>query len=179
MGAIHQPKEAKFFIGMLSSDAGLFDEVSVLLADRHGPADLRCGPYPWDHTAYYREEMGDGLLRYFLFFERLMDPGALTSLKRDTNRLEGRFLDMAGSRSGRRINLDPGYLTEAKVVLASTKDYAHRIYLGEGIYAEVTLQFREGSFRPIETTYPDFRTPDVLDLFTKAREMLRASLRRT
>ena len=179
MNAIHPPIPVKLFIGMLSNDPGLFDAAAEPLLAEYGPVELRSKPVPWDHTDYYRKEMGADLLRCFLFFERLADPGKLAGMKQFTNRLEERFSLVSGSLSNRRINLDPGYITEAKVVLASTKDFSHRVYLCEGVYAEVTLQFHGTTYHPIETTYPDFRTTHVRELFAKARESLRASLHRS
>jgi len=100
-------------------------------------------------------------------------------VKHLTNRIEAGFTVASGTSVRRRINLDPGYVTEAKVVLASTKDYSHRIYLREGIYAEVTLHYstKEKTFLPLAYTYPEFRTKESMDLFRKVREMLRATLR--
>jgi hypothetical protein len=179
MSAIHPPIPVKLFIGMLSNDPGLFDAAAEPLLAEYGPVDLRSEPVPWDHTDYYRNEMGSDLLRSFLFFERLADPGNLAVIKHFTNHLEERFSRVSGGLRKRRINLDPGYATEAKVVLASAKDFSHRVYLCEGVYAEVTLQFHGTTFHPIETTYPDFRTVYVRELFTKARESLRTSLHRS
>lgn len=179
MSTIHPPIPVKLFIGMLSKDPGLFDAAAEPLLAEYGPVDLRSEPVTWDHTDYYRAEMGSDLLRCFLFFERLADPAKLAGMKQCTNRIEERFSRVSGNLRNRRINLDPGYITEAKVVLASTKDFAHRVYLCDGIYAEVTLQFHGTSYHPVETTYPDFRTTRVRELFTKARVLLRASLRRS
>jgi hypothetical protein len=124
--------------------------------------------------------MGVGIHRKFIFFERLVDPAILPSAKLLANRIEARFSVASGTAVRRRINLDPGYVTEAKVVLASTKDFSHRVYLGQGIYAEVTLHYanRGKTFLALEHTYPDFRTKESLDLFNKAREMLRTMLHR-
>lgn len=121
--------------------------------------------------------MGTGLLRTFVFFERLLDPEKLASVKNMTNLIEKR---LSHATSGnRRINIDPGYITEAKVVLASTKDFSHRVYIGRNIYAEVTLQFREQgrTFVALEHTYPDFRRKDMIELFNRARGLLRTALK--
>lgn len=179
MSAIHPPLPVKLFTGMLSSDPGIFEAAAEPLVAEYGPVDLRSEPVPWDHTGYYREEMGAGLLRCFLFFERLADPARLAGMKQLTNRIEERFSRVSGGPLHRRINLDPGYITEAKVVLASAKDFAHRVYLCDGIYAEVTLHFHGTLYQPVETTYPDFRTMRVRELFTKARGSLRASIHRS
>ncbi len=173
MGIIRMPRPAKLFVGMLSSDSALFESCSRMLSSAYGPVDHESAVRRWDFSEYYRQEMGPALLRKFLFFEHPIDPGLLASVKRFTNDLEGRFSAHSETGLRRRINLDPGYVTEAKVVLASTKDYAHRVYLGEGIYAEVTLRYQGGRFVALDTTYPDYRTEESLESFKKAREMLR------
>lgn len=179
MGSIRIPLPVKLFSGMISGDPSLFDEAETALAERYGPVDLRSEIVPWPVTEYYREEMGAPLLRRFVFFERPVDPGALPSCKIFTNALEERFSTRdPGGILRRRINLDPGYMTEAKVVLASTKDFAHRVYLGEGIYAEVTLEFHDGVYAPSRTTYPEFRTVEMQRLFSHARARLRNDLGR-
>jgi hypothetical protein len=177
MGNIHLPKPVKLFVGMLSPDPGLFDACADFLRSEYGPIDYRRGPEAWNFTDYYHEEMGADLFRTFIFFERLMDPGKLPGIKHLTNRLEERFAIRQGDASRRRINLDPGYVTEAKVVLATTKDYAHRVYIGQGIYAEVTLRYQGERYTPLDTTYPDYQTNESIDMFSRARELLRASLK--
>jgi len=181
MGTPRNPIPVKLFVGMLSPQPGLFDICTGLLREEYGPIDQQSETVRWDATDYYDDEMGFGILRKFIFFERLVDPGLLSTVKHLTNRIEERFSVASGAAVRRRINLDPGYVTEAKVVLASTKDFSHRVYLGQGIHAEVTLHYstREKTFLPLEHTYPEFRTKESLDLFNKAREMLRATLRGT
>jgi hypothetical protein len=178
MAAIRQPIPVKLFVGMISREPLLFDECAQLLCSEFGPLDLRAPIVAWDQTEYYRHEMGTGLQRTFLFFERLLDPEQLAPVKNLTNLIEKR---LSHATSGnRRINIDPGYITEAKVVLASTKDFSHRVYIGQHIYAEVTLQFREQgrTFVALEHTYPDFRRKDMVELFNEARGLLRAALKK-
>ncbi len=177
MGEIRPPKPVKLFVGMLSSEPALFKACTDLLCSEYGPLDHQSELLPWNFTDYYAAEMGPGLLRKFIFFERLMDPGELAGIKMLTNRIEEQMSVKADTGVGRRINLDPGYITEAKVVLATTKDYSHRIYIGKNIYAEVTLQHSGGRFTPLEHTYPDYRMDEYLQLFSKARGMLREVLR--
>lgn len=175
MGIIRTPKPVKLFVGMLSSDPALFETCGRELSAEYGPVDLESSVWRWDFSDYYRQEMGPDLRRKFLFFERLLDPALLASVKRFTNDLEERYSVPSETDVRRRINLDPGYVTEAKVILATTKDYAHRIYLGNGIYAEVTLRYQDGRFAAVHTTYPDYRTENSLELFEKARSLLRAT----
>ena len=175
MGKIHLPKPVKLFVGMLSPEPALFGTCTGLLNAEYGPVDLQSEISPWTFTDYYAEEMGSVLLRKFVFFEQLMDPAHLADVKIFTTRIEEKMSDKTGVSLKRRINLDPGYITEAKVVLASTKDFSHRIYIGKGIYAEVTLQYkaRSHTFTALEHTYPDFRSQESLSMFNVGREMLR------
>lgn len=176
MGEIRPPIPVKLFVAMLSSGPALFETCENLLAEKYGPIDYASGTSSWQLTDYYAAEMGPDLLRKFVFFERLMDPAELAGVKVFTNGLEAQM--SAGTENGllRRINLDPGYITEAKVVLASTKDYAHRIYIGNNIYAEVTLQFRGKSFISLEHTYPDYGAEESIKMFIRSRDMLRRTL---
>jgi len=164
---------------MLSSDGSLFDACTQILTREYGPLDFESEISPWNKTDYYRDEMGDHIERKFIFFEQLVDPGDLPQIKIFTNSVESSFAAQVGSVLRRRINLDPGYVTQAKVVLATTKDFAHRIYLGDGIYAEVTLRYSNADrgFVPFDYTYPDYRTEIYRLLFIKARENLRMTLK--
>ena len=181
MGQIRPPLPVKLFVGMLSPEPELFDACSQILQREFGPIAAVSACIPWDSSDYYRGEMGPDILRKFLFFGQTVDPGRLASIKKYTNALENSYAVNAADGLRRRINLDPGYVTEAKVVLASTKDFAHRVYIGDGIYAEVTLKYsaKDRSFVPHELTYPDYRTAPQLALFNSVREDLRTHLRAT
>ncbi len=178
MGTLRHPLPVKLFVGMLSPERPLFDACAEILIKEYGPLEAESALFPWCGTDYYRDELGFNILRKFLFFERTIDPGALSSIKHFTNRLERTYAVQSGDTLRRRINLDPGYITEAKVVLATTKDFVHRLYIGDGIYAEVTLRYdaKQRSFEPHDHTYPDYRAQEYLDLFNAARENLRADL---
>jgi hypothetical protein len=131
----------------------------------------------FDFTAYYESEMGANLLRKFIAFERPVSPADLAEIKLWTNGVEASFSEAAASRRPpvrRPINLDPGYVTLSKLVLATTKDHAHRIYLDRGIYAEVTLRFLKGAFEPMPWTYPDYRTEAYRRFFEGVRAELLA-----
>jgi hypothetical protein len=178
MGNIRLPLQVKPFLGILYSDSALMEYCSEKLFREFGPPDLASEARPWAETNYYREEMGPGLFRRFIFFERLADPGRLPYFKLFTDALERASAMREGDSLRRRINLDPGYITEAKVVLATTKDFSHRVYVGEGIYAEATLRYgrKEGCFLPLEHTYPEFRDEACRRLFAEARALLQAAL---
>ncbi len=178
MGNLRHPLPVKLFIGMLSPAPPLFDVCADILIKEFGPLEAESVLFPWNKTDYYRDELGSDIFRKFLFFEQTIDPGKLPSIKHFTNTLERTCSAQFGEQLHRRINLDPGYITEAKVVLATTKDFVHRLYIGDDIYAEVTLRYdaKQQSFKPHENTYPDYRTQEYVDLFNTARETLRMAL---
>lgn len=180
MGQLRKALPARLFIGMLSLNQDLFSRCEDILSQEYGCIDQESQILPWDVSDYYREEMGEHLFRKFIFFRDLINPGSLPLIKIFTNGIEERFAIASTSGSRRTINLDPGYVTEAKVILATTKDYAHRVYIGENIYAEVTLQYstKERSFTDLPHTYFDFRSDLYKNLFNKAREALRERLDR-
>jgi hypothetical protein len=162
-----EPRKVKLFTGMIAGgQTALFEAVEPELEALFGQIDLVSPVWPWNHTTFYEKELGRGLLRKFVFFKSLIHPQELPAVKLKTTGLERKYLNCEHQR---QINLDPGYLNAAKVVLASTKDYSHRLYLGHGIYGEVTLAYSKGAYRPFPYTYPDFRTEEYLTFFEKAR----------
>jgi hypothetical protein len=180
MGLIRKPLPVKLFCGILSSEPAIINESTDLINAVYGPIDFETEVLPWDTTDYYRDEMGTDILRKFLFFKKLIAPDCLAAVKVFTNDIEERLADRTPSGLRRRVNLDPGYVTEAKVVLATTKDFSHRVYIGENIYAEATLRYsnKEKSFVSCDHTYFDFRTEQYKTMFNTARTMLREALDR-
>jgi hypothetical protein len=180
MKEIRRPIPVKLFIGMLSPEPALFGTCADIVCKEYGPVDYQSEILPWTNSDFYAEEMGSGILRKFIFFERVMDPVDLSAIKINTIEIEKSLAVQAGNRTRRRINLDPGYVTEAKVVLATTKDYSHRLYIGKGIYAEVTLRYgnKSRSFTPFDHTYLDYCSETYITMFNKARELLRTELQR-
>ena len=142
-----------------------------------GPVALTSPSFSFDDTDYYESAMGTELKKVFFAFERLVDPAEMAQIKHQTNGWEATCSGDGRWPERRPLNLDPGYLTEAKLVLASTKDRDHRIYLSGGIYAEVTLYFRGGAWRNREWTYPDYRRDEYHQFFTRCREYLRSRQR--
>ncbi|HWA96839.1 MAG TPA: DUF4416 family protein [Pirellulales bacterium] len=138
-----------------------------------GPIALRSPTFAFDETTYYEATMGPGLGKTFLVFEQFADAGELADWKFATNDWEAEYAALRRHDEPRPLNLDPGYLTLAKLVLASTKDHAHRMYLGRGMYAEVTLFYRHGAWQGHEFTFPDYRRPDYHAFFMLARARLR------
>jgi len=172
MGRLTPATPVKLFVGMITGQPNLFDEVRRPLIERFGPVDSESPVYPWNHTTYYEKELGPDLKRRFLFFKPPVPPETLPDIKHFTNEVEHQWVRTTDGGDLRRINLDPGYIAPSKVVLATTKDYSHRIYLRDGIYAEVTLMYQGKSFAPLPHTYPDFRSEDYIALFNQARKSL-------
>jgi len=178
MGMMRKPLSVKLFFGLLSSDHELLELCQAKLLERFGPMDMITEMVPWNHSEYYRTEMGDNLLRQFIFPERLHPPDCLPQIKREVIDLEAVWSTLVCGKNCRRINIDPGYLTEAKVVLSTTKDYSHRLYIGGNVYAEVELKYQKErrAFVALDHTYPDFRNAQIISWFNKAREKLHATI---
>lgn len=133
--------------------------------------------FDFSETEYYRPQMGDALHLQIWAFERLVPAEVLVERKLQTGRWEDAYRKQAAWAEPRPLNLDPGYLTLAKFVLASTKDHAHRLALGGGIYGEVTLAYQHGAWQPQPWTYPNYRRPDYQAFLSECREYLRGRLR--
>lgn len=174
MGTPTPPPPVKLLIALLSTDPQLFVTVVGHLQQSYGPVDLESEIFPWNTTTYYREEMGENLLRKFVTFERFISPEELVRIKLATNALEVAF---SSASSARCVNLDPGYLDATKLVLASTKNQAHRLYVAQGIYAEVTLLYHHGAFHPFVYTYADYRWPETHAFLQQARAQYLQQLR--
>jgi hypothetical protein len=173
MGTVHPPGQVKLFCALLVAPTLPIDEVATVLAETYGGIVLRSTPMPFTQTTYYEREMGANLTRLYVAFEPLVSIAALATVKHSTNQLEARW---AKSQGQRRVNIDPGYLDLAKVVLASTKDHSHRLYIGDGIFAEVTLRYRQRAFQPWDWTYKDYRTQATLTFFHQLRELYKRQL---
>lgn len=160
----------RLVVGLLLSRQGLLSEVLATLEERYGPLEYASTIRPFEESDYYDREMGGQPLRLWVAFTNLVDPSALASIKGQTNALEQRFLNEGG---GREVNLDPGLLSLTSVVLATAKGRAHRIALSDGIWADLTLIWSNGTFVPLEWTYRDYRDEAVRALFTQWREDLK------
>ena len=176
MGKIQSLNPVKLFTGVLVADERLLPQIEERLVADFGPIDHRSDVLPFEFTEYYASQMGDILDRIFFSFENLIDAGALAALKLQTNRLEEEY--RATSKEVLRpVNLDPGYIEQAKVILASTKNFYHRIYLGQGIFAEVTMHFRNNTYQFFPWTYPDYKSKDYQEFFLRMRQIYRVQLK--
>jgi len=177
MGEIREAEPVKLIVGMLSAYPGALAEAEARLATTFGTVDLRSDLFAHEFTEYYRDEMGHPLIRYFVSFEELIAPQELATVKRASNGIEADLAARGEWPVARPVNLDPGYIAPSKLILASTKDFAHRIYLGRGIWGEVTLQFRGGDWAEFEWTYPDYRTPEYRAFFSRVRNRLKEQVK--
>lgn len=173
------PPSVSLFFGLLVADDALFAEVEGILQKEYTDIVLRSETLPFDMTDFYNAEMGSCILRRWVGVESTIDPSALRAIKNHTNRIEKIWAEGEGDAMRRRVNIDPGYLTPAKVVLASCKDRDHRMYLGSGIFGEVTLSYKRGSkrYEPFPWTYPDYRTEAAQSFFLEFRERHRERMK--
>jgi hypothetical protein len=175
MAEIRTPLPVKLFVGVLTSLPELAPKAEERLVSLFGPVDVRSESFPFDMTGYYDEEMGRPIRRCFFSFSELIQAPALSEIKVKTNDLESVFASESNSIP-RPVNLDPGYVEQSKVVLASTKNFYHRILVSGGIYAEVTLHYEDGQWRSFPWTFPDFKTDRYHPFFTSVREVYRHQL---
>lgn len=174
MGRPNEPLPVKLFMSLMTAEEKYFLQAMEALKWDHGEIDLISERLPFDFTDYYAQELGENLFRHFITFDPFISPESLPEIKLSTNRLEER---LKGPDGKRRINIDPGYLSQAHVILATTKGYAHRPYLSKGIYADLTLIYRNKSFRPLDWTYPDYKQERTIHLFNRIRTRYLETLR--
>lgn len=170
-----------FFIAGFSSAEGPLEWARARAEATFGPIELESPYFQFsEFTKYYEREMGERLLKRFWAFRTLVDPGELAAAKCLTNAWEEEAKNIFGSENpGRRpLNLDPGYIDLGKLVLASTKDFSHRIYLRDGIFAEVTLIYTKKSWQSLPWSYADYQSDDYQRFFTVAREYLADEIRK-
>ncbi len=159
------PNPAKLIIGLFMKDTELFEPVSRKLIEKFGNTDMISAWLPFDYTSYYEAEMGTPLFRRMLSFETLISQDSLAGIKRITNEIEKLYSE----DEKRKINIDPGYLLHERFVLATGKNYTHRIYIGQNIYADLTLIYQQGDFRTLPWTYPDYADEKMLNFLRLVR----------
>ncbi len=170
MGKITDAKPVKLVCGLIYKDSETYESVLHRLESMYGPVEFESEHSEFSHTTYYSDEMGSELTRTFISFANTIQPERLNAIKLATNKIEQNFLCGSG---GRLINIDPGYITLANLVLASTKDFSHRICLGKGIYGEITMLFENKTFTPLKWTYPDYQTENTISFLSRVRESLK------
>ena len=173
MSIPQDPKPAKLFVSVIAGSAAQIAKVLSRLVGRYGILDFVSELLVFDYTDYYFAEMGQPLYRRFASFDGLISQEDLARIKVQTNLLEAE--QSAGGN--RRVNIDPGYLLAERLVLASGKNYAHRIYLSNGIYADLTLIYRDRDYRPLAWTYPDYAEMKVRNWLRALRQKYLLQLR--
>jgi len=164
---------AKLVVSLLMNGKQFLDPLISKLSSRFGPVDMLSEWFPFDFTTYYQPEMGAPLIRRMLAFDALIQQTALPEIKAFTNKLEGNY----AVDHRRSVNIDPGYLLLERFVLATGKNFTHRIYLSEGIYADLTLLYQQGDFQPLPWTYPDYSAENMLVFLRKVRDKFKVDLR--
>lgn len=178
MGEITQHRPVLLIVAMVSRYPETLDWSIDQLTKTHGPVALESPVYDFVETEYYQKTMGDDLKKQFIAFEQLVSPEAIVAAKINSNQLEIQCADENDYPQPRPVNLDPGYISEAKLVLATTKDRDHRLYIADGIFAEVTLHYRSKTWCSSRWTYPDYQRADFQQYFHKCRHHLRQQYRK-
>ena len=159
------PKPAKLLIGLFTRKQERMSDVATDLMESFGPVDLISPLFPFDFTTYYEKEMGSPLFRRIFVFKSLIGQDDLADIKLKTNAIETRF-----STDGlRQVNIDPGYLLMERVVLATGKNFAHRIHIGKCIYADLTLIYQKNGYQPLAWTYPDYAHESIRNFLSLVR----------
>jgi hypothetical protein len=167
------PQPAKLVIALLLSDKGLLPHITTLLQRSLGELDMVSPWLDFHYTDYYTAEMGVPLYRRVLVFKKLIPQQQLAHIKCQTNEVEQALAE----KGCRRVNIDPGYLLYERFVLATGKNYAHRIYIGQGIYADLTLIYQGAGYQPLPWTYPDYKAPEMRTFLLQVRQKYGADLK--
>lgn len=166
MSELSEPRPVKLFIGLIYSEDAPVDECIKRFEAAFGKIDFMSEKIPFNFTSYYEEEMGNNLSREIISFRKLIKRDELVDIKIFTNQIERTF----ATEGKRRINIDPGYIAPEHLILSTGKGYYHRPYLGRGVYADLTLVYKNKEFHTLEWTYPDYRTKEMRRLLERIRE---------
>ena len=167
MGALLEQKSVKMVVSIIYREDSFLYEAETTLVEKYGEIEDLKEIFYFDFTDYYEKEFGKDLKRKLICFKKPIGPEFLSKIKHYTNEVEKKLKN----NNNRTVNIDPGYITEAKLVLFTTKDYSHRVYIGDNIFAEVTLHFQNNSFRAWPWTYPDYSSNALVDYFNKVRSL--------
>jgi hypothetical protein len=160
------PKPAKLVIGLFMKEKRLIEKIAAEIIEMFGPVDIVSKWFPFDYTHYYEHEMNAPLFRRMLTFKELIRQSSLADIKILTNEIESNY-----SRGKKRlVNIDPGYMLQERFVLATGKNFAHRIYIGKKIYADLTLIYKNGEFKKLPWTYPDYSDDNILSFLRQVRK---------
>jgi hypothetical protein len=166
MSQPQSPESVKLISSVFSNNIKVLHATVIALVEKFGIVDYVSSILPFDYTKYYEREMGSSLLRRFISFEALIKPETLPDIKLTTNIIEEGF----SKEEKRNVNIDPGYLSQAHLILATGKAFTHRPYLRDGIYADLTLMYRHNTFEPLEWTYPDYGGEKIREILQVIRK---------
>ncbi len=175
MGLLIGQKPVKLVVSIIYKDQEFLEYAESKLKKTYGGSESLEMILPFNYTKYYEKEFGTPLERKLICFKKLLDSDKIPGVKLKTNKIENSLC----ANGKRTVNIDPGYITEAKLILLTTKDYAHRIYLSGCIFAEATLFFQNNTFNPWPWTYPDYKSKEMIDYFNEVREIYREQLQCT
>lgn len=167
MGRIKKHALVKLIVGFIFNSHDHFIVAKDILEKKFGKIDFESQVLPFVHTDYYKKEFGEDLKRKFVSFRQLVTAESLPKIKIFTNRIEHKL----SKENKRQVNIDPGYIDLSKLILVTTKDYKHRIYLNNGIFAEVTIFYKNGTFIAWDWTYPDYKTDEYITIFNRIRQI--------
>jgi len=168
-----QAKPVKLITSLISKDESLITFVSGELSQAYGEIDFMSRFIPFVTTTYYQAEMGENLIRRFISFEKLIEPDMLPEVKSYTDKLEDKHKDEKGNR---KVNCDPGYIAIDHLILATNKSCAHRPYLRDGVYADLSLIYKNRSFQPLKWTYPDYGSAEIIEIMNRLRQRYKVQL---
>ncbi len=171
MGQIRPADSVKLFTAITFNTEENYQEVRQILEEKLGKVDIESIKFDFTFTDYYAPEMGIDLKKQFISFEQLIQPDKLTEIKVWTNEIE----DQYAIEHKRQLNIDPGYLTSAKIVLATTKNFSHRIYLSKGIYGDIHMRYFQRKFHFFDWTYADYKQPLATEFFSQMRKSYKSS----
>ncbi len=174
MSEPRQPQPAKLIASIITGEQELTEKACSRLTGHYGPIDHTSRRLPFTYTDYYAEEIGPELFRHFISFRDLIAPESLPGIKLFTNGLEAEF---SRPDSTRRINIDPGYITLHHLILATCKNFAHRPYLRDGVFADLTLLYKGDSFTSLAWTFPDYRAPELIGILNDMRNAYHRQLK--
>lgn len=178
MGEVRATPAVTMIFAVFSRYDALLDRAKALIDAAYGPLAISSEPFSFMETRYYEQSMGNGLHKQFHACAQTGSADELPTIKLQTNRWEAEIAGQSQYPVARPVNIDPGYVDLGKLVLASTKDHAHRLYLSDGVYGEVTLHLRGKQWQCWPWTYPDYQRPDVQDFFRQVREHHRKLVRK-
>ncbi|OQY02449.1 MAG: GTP-binding protein [Desulfobacteraceae bacterium 4572_130] len=166
MSVLKKPYKAKLIISIFMNTKEIFNDILPFLKKYFGDIDIISSWFDFNYTNYYYMEMGSPLFRRVIVFKDLIEQNILAEIKETTNFLEKKWK----KKEKRKINIDPGFLVLSRFVLATGKDYSHRIYLGKRIYADLTLIYKNGKYRTLDWTYPDYAHEKMINFLGKVRK---------